>query len=728
MVTGVAQMTGAGESAMEQAELFDEIADSFERQILSLQQALAAHRQRSGAFRAGARGEREVATRVEQILVDLGRSDWHLLADRRWPGTRHANLDLILVGPPGILVIDSKKWREPRIEDGQLWNGEACEDDELDSLRDQADAVALALAPTGLAPCAIAPLLVLAGRRLPPVHLDGVTVVGDRDIDRALVRMPARLEPQEVEAVVAALDQACPPAGRQRQPVPDRVVRPTAVPTPRHGVEPKPEPELPSESLPGLARDELWADLLASAAREPIESWMTWLHPMQNSLVSRTFNGPARIRGAAGTGKTVVALHRARHLARQPGSRVLVTSFVRTLADVHRTLLTRLDPDLGDAVTCTGVHQLAFRIVRERTGQVPRIATRGGRAAFDVVWDASPHSGTLLAIVDSPDYWWDEVRAVIKGRGLTREEDYLALSRVGRNTPLQESSRRLVWSLFEAYQAQLAADGAIDYDDLIAEALAHVRAQPLTAGYTHVIVDEVQDLTCHGLRLLHAIVGDRENGLLLVGDGQQSVYVGGFTLVEAGVSVPGARSTILTTNYRNATEILAKAWEVVSGDQFDDLDPVREQGRRTVEVARCGGQVLEIEAADAPSQSTSLLDALTWAHTTGNRLSDMAVLTRTNREARTWCDRLTRHGVETQLLLDYDGQTGAGVKVGTYQRAKGLEFAVVFLPDVDAAVPTQRPGESTDAYAERASLQRRQLFVAMTRARDRLWLGRVTAP
>jgi hypothetical protein len=709
---------------MEQAELFDEIADSVERQILSLQQALAAHRQRSGAYRAGARGEREVAARVEQILVDLGRSDWHLLVDRRWPGTRHANLDMVLVGPPGILIIDSKKWRAPRIEGGHLWNGESCEDEELDSLRDQVDAVATALAPTGLAPCALTPLLVLAGRRLPPVQVRGVTVVGDRDIDRAMVRMPVRLDPDRVPAVVAALDEVCPPAARRRVSTPARVIRSQPTPAPV----PVQNPPASTEPLPGLDRDDIWTDLLAAAAREPIEAWMTWLHPMQNSLVSRTFNGPARIRGAAGTGKTVVALHRARHLARQPGSRVLVTSFVRTLADVHRTLLTRLDPDLGDAVTCTGVHQLAFRIVRERTGQVPRIATRGGRAAFDVVWDASPHSGTLLAIVDSPDYWWDEVRAVIKGRGLTREEDYLALSRVGRNTPLQESSRRLVWSLFEAYQAQLAADGAIDYDDLIAEALAHVRAQPLTAGYTHVIVDEVQDLTCHGLRLLHAIVGDRENGLLLVGDGQQSVYVGGFTLVEAGVSVPGARSTILTTNYRNATEILAKAWEVVSGDQFDDLDPVREQGRRTVEVARCGGQVLEIEAADAPSQSTSLLDALTWAHTTGNRLSDMAVLTRTNREARTWCDRLTRHGVETQLLLDYDGQTGAGVKVGTYQRAKGLEFAVVFLPDVDAAVPTQRPGESTDAYAERASLQRRQLFVAMTRARDRLWLGRVTAP
>ncbi|MBI1377796.1 MAG: AAA family ATPase [Frankiales bacterium] len=708
----------AGRSALEQAALSDELADAVEWQLRTLTEILGDLRRRSASFRAGAQGERAVADRVEQVLVDLGSTDWHVLADRRWPGSRHANLDLLLVGPPGVLVLDSKKWAHPRIERGSLWNGDANEDDQLDSLRDQAEAVAHALTGTGLSAAAVEPFLVLAGRLLAPVLVRGVHVVGERSIHRSLIRLPVRLGTDEIAAVVTALEKTCPPASRGA--TPDR--RTISGPAVRREVPSHGGDRPGGEPLALLDEGDVWQELIAAAEREPIESWMTWLHPLQAQLVTRPYNGPARIRGAAGTGKTVVALHRARLLARRPGSRVLVTSFVRTLPQVHRGLFARLAPAEAARVEFVGVHAWATRLLRGRGAMPAEIAPNGGRGCFREVWTRSADRAALLSVVDSEDYWWDEIHAVIKGRGLRSEAEYLALTRVGRRTPLQEPTRRQVWTLYQRYQQALAERGLIDFADVIDAALASVRAEPIDPAYTSVIVDEVQDLTCQGLRLLHALVGDADDGLLLVGDGQQAVYPGGFTLREAGVYVPGGRAAVLSMNYRNGAEILSRSLQLLSSDAFDDLDAVPEPGAREVEVARPGGRVLEVRADDEQSLVAALHSALGWAGRE-HRRGDMAVLVRSNVQARRWRDLLYGLGVPSVLLSDYDGVTVDAVKVGTYQRAKGLEFAAVFLPDHDAAVEPQRAGESDATYAERAELQRRQLFVAMTRARDRLWLG-----
>jgi hypothetical protein len=706
-------VSDAGASAFEQADLFGPMIESTERQVATLLEALRALRRQQGRYRAGGVGEQRAASRVQQVLVDLGSSDWHLLADRRWPGTRRANLDLLLVGPPGVLVLDAKAWAEPRIEGGSLWRGQLNADEELDKARSAADAVAAVLADVGLAPAAVQPILLLVGRKAPAVEVSGVTVVGELALQRALARLGPRLDSAQVSALVAALDERCPPAAASRSQSTITIPPPPSAPDSgaTHARAGSPVPDL----------EGVWAAAVEAAMREPIEAWMTWLHPAQAQLVTRRYSGPARVRGPAGTGKTVVALHRARHLARTPGARVLVTSYVRTLPDVHRALFARLAPDLAGRVEFRGLHSWAAQLLRSRGGRV-RIADRGGRTLFDRAWVDVGARSPLAALALPEEYWWDEVQHVIKGRALTTVDQYLALTRVGRRTPLRGEQRAAVWALHEAYQARLAAAGQSDYPDLLAHGLAALRAQPLPNPYTAVIVDEVQDLTCVGLQLLHALVGDAPDGLLLVGDGQQAVYPGGFTLAEAGVSVAG-RATVLEQNYRNAAEILAAALEVVTTDSFDDLDPTPIPGERAITTVRTGGHVLHVRADDASSQRAALLDALYWSCRAGVRRGDTAVLVRDNRRAEEWARVLEAAGVPAQLLTSYDGRCSDAVKIGTYQRAKGLEFACVLLPDHDLAVPAQRRDEPDDAYRERAALARRQLFVAMTRARDRLWLG-----
>ena len=235
-------------------------------------------------------------------------------------------------------------------------------------------------------------------------------------------------------------------------------------------------------------------------------------------------------------------------------------------------------------------------------------------------------------------------------------------------------------------------------------------------------MDEVQDLTCVGLQFLHALVGDRPDGLLMVGDGQQSVYPGGFTLSEAGISVVG-RSTVLTRNYRNGEQILRYALTVVAGDQFDDLDADPVRGQRDLQAARPGGTVVEVTGGRV-AQGARMREHIRELHDRdGVRYGDMAVLAPGNTVAARWRNVLADGEIPVIPLEEYTGTRLDQVKVGTFHRAKGLEFAQVFIPDRDRYPRPRSAQESDDAYRERTELERRVLFVAMTRARDGLWLG-----
>jgi superfamily I DNA/RNA helicase len=292
--------------------------------------------------------------------------------------------------------------------------------------------------------------------------------------------------------------------------------------------------------------------------------------------------------------------------------------------------------------------------------------------------------------------------------------------------------REAAWLLYEEYELLREERGVGDFNDVLLAALAELKKRPADPPYSAVIVDEVQDLTLVGVKLLHALAGDGPNGLLLIGDGQQAVYPGGFRLADAGIAVKG-RGAVLRTNYRNASAILEAAMELVSGDPFDDLDGPSPNGRRAVDLTYHEGRVVRAEAEDDEEHDRRLVEAI-------RALADeepegsgpwagAVVLCPSRREIGRYERLLTRAGIPVLRLESYDGRPVEAVKLGTYRRAKGLEFKHVFLPHHDAALTaaTAADAGTADAAArERAELARRQLFVAMTRARDLLWLGSVT--
>ena len=107
----------------------------------------------------------------------------------------------------------------------------------------------------------------------------------------------------------------------------------------------------------------------------------------------------------------------------------------------------------------------------------------------------------------------------------------------------------------------------------------------------------------------------------------------------------------------------------------------------------------------------------------GVRLGDMAVLADTNWKARHYQRVLQGGGIDCVQLEEYAGTSAERVKVGTFHRAKGLEFVNVYLPGLSSRSIDRLTGEPDSTYQERLDLAHRRLFVGMTRARDLLWLG-----
>lgn len=471
---------------------------------------------------------------------------------------------------------------------------------------------------------------------------------------------------------------------------------------------------------------------LSEVLAKPIEDWMVFLHPDQQRLVRRPFSGPARVRGAAGTGKTVVAMHRAKHLAETyPGERILFTTYVNNLPSVLETLFERFAPDHAASVEFRNIHSWAHRFLSRR-GREPRIDRGKITAAFADAMRNVPRNGYIASSSLPVSYYRDEVEWVIKGRDVRTLEEYLALARTGRGTPLPAGHREEVWALHERYGQNLRTAGVSDFADLVADALRLSTEDPREEDmYAAVVIDEAQDLTETGIRLLHLLAGgNRRDGLFLVGDGQQSVYPGGFSLSSVGIDVRG-RSTLLRTNYRNTKQILAAAASVVEDSTFDDGEDVFEQGRRAVSVLRDGTAPVLSGHATQDDHDEALVLALAEASEAADvGPGDLAVLVATNRLAKEYESRIRSLGLETQQLAKYDGTPVDAVKVGTYQRAKGLEFKHVFLPRLEPeSVGEQKRFNEDDAmHQDRIEQLKRRIFVAMTRARDGLWAGWVGHP
>lgn len=459
-----------------------------------------------------------------------------------------------------------------------------------------------------------------------------------------------------------------------------------------------------------------------------LQQWQLFLHPDQRQLVERSFSGPARLRGISGSGKTVVALHRARRLAvaaQREGRRVLFTTFDKGLAGAAARLLDALCGSERAAIEVTHLHRWCLDYTTFRGLPRPRYSPDDTREVKGQALAAlGPRSQEVLALLPR-DYLWQEVEFLM-GRFLHEDaEGYLTTDRAGRGRPLTNDQRRAVLELYLGFHKRLFDRGFVDPAEFVRMAYRLRRAgEPTEVQYSAVIADEVQDLSEIGLRLLHSLVADAPDGLLLVGDATQRIFTRGYSLRGLGIDVAG-RGIVLRKNYRNTRQILEAAFPLVAVEWEEDVTQAGislAEGRPEFSVREGMRPILvrcKDEAAEARFVSSEIAALLKYQHYTPR---DICVVAR-NRHFRDLATAALRQAeVPTyQIQNSATGDVTAdrdAVSVSSLHSAKGHEFGTVFIVGVVDGVVPQRAAQDAEALKGEAAV----LYVGMTRARDLLYL------
>lgn len=465
---------------------------------------------------------------------------------------------------------------------------------------------------------------------------------------------------------------------------------------------------------------------LERALAYPWEKWTVFLHPAQRQIVERAYNGPARVSGSAGTGKTVVALHRAVFLARtHPEARVLLTTFSDALANALRTKLKRLignEPRVGERLEVHALNAIGRRLFELNFGR-PRIASRETIQRL-LEESAAEVEGQRF----SPNFLLSEWEDVVDAWRLETWEAYRDVMRLGRRTRLTEKQRLQLWSVFDRVRSKLSQGGLVTESDLfnrLASRLAESKAPP----FDFTVVDESQDVSVAQLRFLAALGAGRPDGLFFAGDLGQRIFRQPFSWKALGIDVRG-RSGTLRINYRTSHQIRMQADRLLP-PELSDVDGNVEERRGTISVFN-GPQpaILVLDAPEAEIETVSrwLVDRVS----EGVTPDELGIFVRSPAEVDRACRAVEEAGLPFKVLDEDVETTGGHVSVGTMHLAKGLEFrAVVVMACDDEVIPLQERIETVtdDADLEEVyNTERHLLYVACTRARDHLLVTGVDPP
>jgi superfamily I DNA/RNA helicase len=442
------------------------------------------------------------------------------------------------------------------------------------------------------------------------------------------------------------------------------------------------------------------------------------LHPAQRELVERRFGGPARIAGSAGTGKTVVALHRAAHLARaNPDARVLLTTFSETLASALRTKLVRLigtEPRLRERIDVDPLDTVARRLHERmlgRAGIVPR------EAMLDLVREAARENSDQKFSLPFVYSEWNEV---VDAWQLDSWETYRDVTRLGRKTRLPEKQRHGLWEIFERVRARLTAQGFLTQAELYSRLAAHLAAGQ-RLPYDFIVVDEAQDVSVAQLRFVAALGGSRPDALFFAGDLGQRIFQVPFSWKSLGVDIRG-RSGTLRVNYRTSHQIRTQADRLL-GSRVSDVDGNTEERRGTISVFN--GPDPSVRVLDTVEEESAMVGRWLAARAAeGVAPGEMSVFVRSPAELGRARAAVEAGGLPLALLDDTVKTAHDRVSVGIMHLSKGLEFrAVAVMACDDEVLPLQsRIERVTDEgdLEEVYDTERHLLYVACTRARDHL--------
>lgn len=463
---------------------------------------------------------------------------------------------------------------------------------------------------------------------------------------------------------------------------------------------------------------------LVEMLNAPMDKWRVFLHSSQRRLAYGDKNGAVRVLGGAGTGKTVVAMHRAKWLAGQLAGgerKVLFTTFTRNLAiDINENLKRICSTDELARIEVMNLDRWVQRFLR------------GKSYDFEVVFDAAKlreHWNIALSAkpveLDMPDaFFKEEWEQVIQPQGCRSLDDYKRASRIGRGTRLSRVQRVQAWEVFAEYRRQLNRARRKEVDDAYRDAAELLHADGGLDQYASVVVDEAQDMGTQAFSLLRAIVPEGRNDLFIVGDAHQRIYGRNrVVLSRCGINIRG-RSRKLKINYRTTDEIRGWAVALLEGREIDDLDGGNDDNALYKSLTHGEPPVVE-HFDNAADQAAYIKSVLNQAEADA---TSTCVVARTNGEVHAIKDALESLGVATSVILqDTPESADTGfVKLATMHRVKGLEFDQVILASmneslVPLALATGNKGDEI-SFEQAETEERCLVYVAITRARKRTFV------
>jgi len=472
-------------------------------------------------------------------------------------------------------------------------------------------------------------------------------------------------------------------------------------------------------------------DALAAMLDAPLEKWRVFLHPSQRKMVERSWSGPVRVLGGAGTGKTVVAMHRAAWLLQHQfdgdDDRILFTTFTKNLAADIASNLAKLVPN-ADLRRVEVVHldKWVTDFLNSRGYRYEIDYFRVGSGRLWELWQQALDLATGLAF--PPTFFREEWEYVVQAQGCRTQDEYVLARRKGRGVRISRGQRKAIWPVFEEYWALLEEQGLRESTDAMRDAAGLLERREAMLGYRSVIVDEAQDMSTVAFHLLRQVIPEqRADDLFIVGDGHQRIYRRQVVLSHAGVKIVG-RARRLRINYRTTDEIRRFAVALLEGLTIDDLD----EGEDTVKGYKSLVHGVPPRVEPCPSL-TAEVDAIA-AFVAQDDASHACLVARTHTLLDTYAKALETRGVRTYRLRrsSAEDRNAEGLRLATMHRVKGLEFDRVVVAGVnDGVVPLAVVLNSTDDPAVKADIERQEralLYVATTRARCEVLITAAASP
>ncbi|WP_337609556.1 UvrD-helicase domain-containing protein [Phascolarctobacterium succinatutens] len=465
-------------------------------------------------------------------------------------------------------------------------------------------------------------------------------------------------------------------------------------------------------------------DELRRIMAEPLEKWRVFLHPTQRKIARREYSGSARVLGGAGTGKTVVAMHRAKHLASkcEGQQRILMTTFTANLAADIRENLRKI---------CT-VEELRRIEVIHLDAWVNQFLRESGFSAqigYDDVIKPLWERAVLLANIDLPfetSFYEEEWNRIVIAQEALTLEKYVKATRNGRGTRLDRKKRMHIWKVFENYQNLMKENQIRDINTAMYESTKLLQSAGRKPRYASIIIDEGQDFSDNAYRLIRALAGEEHpNDIFIVGDSHQRIYRNHPILSKCGINVRG-RSSILKINYRTTEEIRKQALLLLKGISFDDLDKGFDLGDKCQSLTHGEKPIVE-NFGNANDEFDFLLREVKKLKDNGVSLTDICVVARTKKLVDDYIALFTKAGIRSYAIKrnKADDRSFDGLRVATMHRVKGLEFKYVFIAAVNnRIIPLSSAINKADAVSEEESITSEKclLYVAMTRAQKGVYI------